>query len=150
MTVPLSDSWDDYSRDTKKMLPYQLHVKPWREFLLLILKFLVHGGLSEWSEWGSCDVTCGKGSQLRTRKCDSPKPICGGRNCTALGSLHETREFKAVIECPSKSCSNKQICFSISLVDYRCYETVQVAFYSILFVGIFFFLKKKTKQMSYT
>ncbi|XP_053178575.1 hemicentin-1 [Scomber japonicus] len=49
----------------------------------------VHGGYSEWAEWGPCSVSCGVGSQKRLRQCNSPLPANGGRHC--VGSDIETR-----------------------------------------------------------
>uniref|UniRef100_UPI0037E9B6AB hemicentin-1 n=1 Tax=Semicossyphus pulcher TaxID=241346 RepID=UPI0037E9B6AB len=56
----------------------------------------VHGGYSEWAEWGPCSVSCGVGSQKRLRKCDNPRPANGGRHCA--GSDTETRR------CQGKPC----------------------------------------------
>ncbi|XP_076876939.1 LOW QUALITY PROTEIN: adhesion G protein-coupled receptor B3 [Brachyhypopomus gauderio] len=42
-------------------------------------------GAEEWSQWSSCSVTCGQGSQVRTRTCVSPY----GTHCT--GPLRESR-----------------------------------------------------------
>ena len=36
-----------------------------------------------WSAWGSCDVTCGGGTQERTRVQDSPAEN-GGADCEAV------------------------------------------------------------------
>ncbi|XP_023810079.1 hemicentin-1 isoform X2 [Oryzias latipes] len=41
----------------------------------------VHGGYSEWSEWGSCSVSCGAGIQKRLRQCNNPLPANGGHHC---------------------------------------------------------------------
>jgi len=41
----------------------------------------VKGGWSPWLEWGTCSVTCGKGTRLRRRACDNPKPEFGGMDC---------------------------------------------------------------------
>ena len=47
----------------------------------------VHGGWSQWNEWGPCSLTCEGGSQVRSRVCDRPKPVNGGAQCTSDGSL---------------------------------------------------------------
>ncbi|MBN3312119.1 HMCN1 protein, partial [Atractosteus spatula] len=56
----------------------------------------VHGGFSEWLEWGPCSVTCGLGAQKRLRQCNNPLPANGGRHCAGADS--ETRS------CQSKPC----------------------------------------------
>uniref|UniRef100_A0A3Q3W3E6 Uncharacterized protein n=1 Tax=Mola mola TaxID=94237 RepID=A0A3Q3W3E6_MOLML len=58
--------------------------------------FSVHGGFSEWAEWGVCSVSCGIGSQKRLRQCNNPLPANGGRHC--VGSDKETRS------CQGKPC----------------------------------------------
>eukprot|EP00064_Thunnus_orientalis_P020663 superscaffoldBa00005807_g20806 len=52
----------------------------------------VHGGYSEWAEWGPCSVSCGVGSQKRLRQCNNPLPANGGRHCA--GSDTETRSCR--------------------------------------------------------
>uniref|UniRef100_H3DL88 Hemicentin-1 n=1 Tax=Tetraodon nigroviridis TaxID=99883 RepID=H3DL88_TETNG len=49
----------------------------------------VHGGFSEWAEWGLCTVSCGTGAQKRLRRCNNPLPANGGRRC--VGPDTETR-----------------------------------------------------------
>ncbi|XP_040895666.1 hemicentin-1 [Toxotes jaculatrix] len=56
----------------------------------------VHGGYSEWAEWGPCSVSCGVGAQRRLRQCNSPLPANGGRHCAGLDT--ETRS------CQGKPC----------------------------------------------
>ncbi|XP_068563703.1 hemicentin-1 [Cebidichthys violaceus] len=56
----------------------------------------VHGGYSEWSEWGPCSVSCGVGSQKRLRQCNNPLPANGGRHCAGFNT--ETRS------CQGKPC----------------------------------------------
>jgi hypothetical protein len=47
----------------------------------------VDGVLSQWTEWGACDVTCGTGTSTRTRTCDGQD--CGGNDCGDV-ALSET------------------------------------------------------------
>ena len=42
---------------------------------------LVDGVWSLWSDWDTCTVTCGGGTQNRMRTCDNPAPANGGANC---------------------------------------------------------------------
>ncbi|XP_036834633.1 hemicentin-1 isoform X2 [Oncorhynchus mykiss] len=56
----------------------------------------VHGGFSEWMEWGPCSVSCGVGTQRRLRQCNNPLPANGGRHCA--NSDTETRS------CQGKPC----------------------------------------------
>nr|XP_058946642.1 uncharacterized protein LOC131774603 [Pocillopora verrucosa] len=53
--------------------------------------FPVPGGYDEWTQWSSCPVTCGGGTQVRTRNCTNPVPLNGGTDCSSLGGNMETR-----------------------------------------------------------
>ncbi|XP_067016400.1 SCO-spondin-like isoform X2 [Acropora muricata] len=44
---------------------------------------VVNGGWGEWSLWSSCSESCGPGTAIRTRRCDSPPPGPGGK-CIGL------------------------------------------------------------------
>ncbi|XP_037126916.1 adhesion G protein-coupled receptor B3 isoform X3 [Syngnathus acus] len=60
-------------------------------------KFMAQTGESsaeEWSQWSSCSVTCGQGSQVRTRTCVSPY----GTHCS--GPLRESRVCNNTAPCP--------------------------------------------------
>ena len=46
----------------------------------------VNGNWAGWSSWGSCSVTCGTGSKVRTRTCTNPAPQYNGANCAGSGS----------------------------------------------------------------
>ncbi|XP_059849711.1 hemicentin-1-like [Hypanus sabinus] len=50
-------------------------------FVRVTLTMQVHGGFSEWLEWGPCSVTCGRGVEERIRLCNNPSPANGGRSC---------------------------------------------------------------------
>ncbi|KAM5221552.1 properdin [Ctenodactylus gundi] len=54
------------------------------------------GGWSDWGPWGSCSVTCSKGTRTRQRVCDHPVPKCGG-HCPG-----KARE--------SEACDTQQVC----------------------------------------
>ncbi|XP_019631203.1 PREDICTED: coadhesin-like, partial [Branchiostoma belcheri] len=54
---------------------------------------VVNGGWSSWGGWSSCSVTCGTGSQSRSRTCTNPAPAYGGANC--VGQSRETRQCNA-------------------------------------------------------
>ncbi|XP_043342030.1 hemicentin-1 isoform X3 [Cervus canadensis] len=41
----------------------------------------VHGAWSTWQPWGTCSVSCGKGTQTRTRLCNNPPPSFSGSYC---------------------------------------------------------------------
>ncbi|KAK7100724.1 hypothetical protein V1264_023622 [Littorina saxatilis] len=55
----------------------------------------VDGYYHDWSDWKDCSVTCGGGSQLRSRICESPK--YGGADC--VGANNETQECN-IHPCP--------------------------------------------------
>ncbi|VVC27876.1 Immunoglobulin-like fold,Kringle,Kringle-like fold,Thrombospondin type-1 (TSP1) repeat,Kringle [Cinara cedri] len=51
------------------------------------------GRWGEWSEWTECTKTCGGGTGVRVRRCDSPRPNMSGRPCAgpaaAVGKCNE-------------------------------------------------------------
>ena len=69
-------------------------------------KFLVDGGLSEWSAWGTCSKDCGTGTTARTRTCTNPSPQNGGKDCTDLGDKEQT-EVCNTLKCPGKVHSSR-------------------------------------------
>ena len=65
----------------------------------LNIAILVDGGLTDWSIWDTCSVTCGGGKQGRTRSCTIPAPQIGGALC--LGDL-SSEQVCNTQECPSE------------------------------------------------
>ncbi|WAR18812.1 CADN-like protein [Mya arenaria] len=41
----------------------------------------IDGGYTLWSDWDACSVTCGDGTQSRSRTCSNPEPQYGGLDC---------------------------------------------------------------------
>ncbi|XP_078342697.1 uncharacterized protein LOC144628471 isoform X5 [Oculina patagonica] len=50
----------------------------------------VDGGWSNWGAWGSCTLTCGSGTQTRTRTCTNPPPAIGGADCQGNSSQSQS------------------------------------------------------------
>jgi hypothetical protein len=57
----------------------------------------INGNWGAWGAWGTCSVTCGGGSQSRSRACDNPAPQNGGAFCS--GNSAETQS------CNTAACS---------------------------------------------
>lgn len=66
---------------------------------------------SSWSSWSSCSVSCGGGTQTRSRSrsCTNPAPACGGADCS--GPATETE---------SQSCNTQSCVLSCSSVNSAC------------------------------
>ena len=56
----------------------------------------------DFSDWTTCSVSCGGGSHMRTRVCDSPAPQYGGEDCTVDGSADSETESCNSDPCPGK------------------------------------------------
>lgn len=65
----------------------------------------VNGAFGNWSEYSICNVSCGGGVQYRERKCDSPIPKYGGKDCD--GPSRENRSCGEA-NCPG---SFRIVCF---------------------------------------
>lgn len=62
---------------------------------------LVDGGLSEWSQWSTCELPCGGSVVNRTRACNNPPPQNGGAYCK--GQQIETK-LECLTPCPGMIC----------------------------------------------
>jgi hypothetical protein len=51
---------------------------------------LSDGNWGSWTAFAACSVTCGGGTQMRTRNCDSPAPSNGGIACAGLANESQT------------------------------------------------------------
>lgn len=69
----------------------------------------IHGGWSEWSSWGECSKTCGRGLKVRKRYCNNPAVKHNGNICEG-----ENVEYE---ECKVKVCSNYNIRKQLSNYD---------------------------------
>ncbi|XP_060585935.1 semaphorin-5B-like isoform X1 [Ruditapes philippinarum] len=69
----------------------------------------VNGQWAYWSSWTSCDVTCGKGRRLRTRRCTNPMPENYGRDCFGE-SLQSS-------QCSEEKCQAIMSAFSVTKPD---------------------------------
>ena len=49
-----------------------------------IYVFSVDGKYGPWIQTGSCSKSCDTGSQTFIRKCDSPPPSNGGKDCVGI------------------------------------------------------------------
>lgn len=46
----------------------------------------IDGQYGNWNQWADCSVTCGAGTRIRQRACDSPPPAHGGNTCQGPSS----------------------------------------------------------------
>ncbi|XP_063430248.1 uncharacterized protein LOC134712536 [Mytilus trossulus] len=49
----------------------------------------IDGNYTDWSSWSVCTVSCGGGTQDRTRSCTNPVQQYGGNDCSQIGSDYE-------------------------------------------------------------
>ena len=68
----------------------------------------INGGLTDWSDWSDCTVSCGSGTKTRTRTCTSPEPSYSGRTCS--GDLEDSRS------CANKPCAGMFIARQIGQI----------------------------------
>ncbi|XP_078312803.1 coadhesin-like [Crassostrea virginica] len=57
----------------------------------------IDGNWASWASWGTCTVTCGGGTQDRSRTCTNPAPLYGGSAC---GGSSSSRQACNTHHCP--------------------------------------------------
>ena len=81
---PIGKQIPTYTRNVKV---YQLNNSDLLN-LKIVSKFISDGNWGPWSSLSACNVTCGGGTQSKTRLCNNPAPSNGGAIC--LGSNLES------------------------------------------------------------
>jgi hypothetical protein len=64
---------------------------------------VVDGAWTDWGSYGFCSVTCGGGTQVRSRSCTNPAPNIFGEDCA--GPFNSSRE------CNTQNCPSKKLLF---------------------------------------
>jgi hypothetical protein len=83
----------------------------------------VDGGWSSWSQWSSCDVTCGNGLLLRQRTCNNPTPQNGGLDCPG----HKIEKKSCSLQlCPGKFIEMKIFFILKNILKEMYYYYLQV------------------------
>ncbi|XP_077160383.1 SCO-spondin-like isoform X2 [Paroedura picta] len=62
----------------------------------------VHGSWTPWSPWSDCPVTCGDGTQIRTRACINPPPRNNGLPCPGPETQAQN--------CTTQPCPGDELC----------------------------------------
>ncbi|XP_015268441.1 PREDICTED: SCO-spondin [Gekko japonicus] len=62
----------------------------------------VHGAWTPWSPWSDCPVTCGRGTQIRTRACINPPPRNNGSPCPGPETQAQN--------CTAQPCPGAELC----------------------------------------
>ncbi|XP_050422606.1 netrin receptor UNC5C isoform X2 [Adelges cooleyi] len=70
-----------------------------------LLTVYVNGGWSPWTQWTECSSRCGKGTQKRSRVCNNPVPLNGGKPC--VGSAVHKAECTSI--CPDGEYSDSVV-----------------------------------------
>ena len=74
--------------------------------------FTGHGGWSGWGAWGACSETCHGGTRSRSRSCDNPQPLHGGKDCA--GANTDTTL------CDNPHCAGLIVALSLSFDQSGC------------------------------
>lgn len=91
--------------------------EPYQQLIFFCL-FAVHGNWNEWSEFTTCDKTCGEASKTRSRVCNNPPAEHGGLECLMTGTI-DTRgkEETETEDCNNPVCISKlRFCFLLATI----------------------------------
>ena len=102
----------------------------------------VHGQWSLWSDFASCSVTCGFGTQTRTRTCTNPAPSNGGTECAGTDTETNTCTLS---DCPGVLYI--VLFHSNFLTDRSLFVIHFVLLYLSLFKLLMLLLMNKTSSM---
>ena len=67
---------------------------------MVVISYSVNGGWTTWGNWNKCSVTCGGGTQTRSRSCTNPPAVHGGKPCVGLKKM--TQDCNKDVFCPGK------------------------------------------------
>jgi hypothetical protein len=70
----------------------------------------INGGWSSWSGWSGCSVSCGGGTQSRSRSCNSPSPNVCGAACSGSTSQSQSCNTQACCKGNGGPCSSDSDC----------------------------------------
>ena len=65
---------------------------------------LVKGGWGQWTDDTTCTKTCGSGTLTRSRSCDDPSPVHGGKKCLLSDKSGRALTDTLTISCVAKGC----------------------------------------------
>ncbi|KAI0210648.1 hypothetical protein LSAT2_004598 [Lamellibrachia satsuma] len=82
----------------------------------VVISMPVDGQWSDWDAWTKCTKTCGSGTKSRSRLCNDPEPLNGGRSCA--GNATATTKC-ARWSCPdcNKTCSTGNLSDTCSVCE---------------------------------
>jgi len=98
-----------------------------------LLTHIIAGNWGTWTAWGTCSLTCGGGSQSRSRLCNSPAPANGGAACAGSSTEAQT--------CNTQGCPVGEI-FKAKMFHWYLLKWI---IRKLLFTKIFFPILKDCK-----
>lgn len=79
------------------------------EYNMHLILFAVDGVWAAWGSWGTCTVTCGGGTQTRSRTCTNPAPQYNGADCPGSDGSSQ--------DCNTHHCPSTSV-FSVELLSF--------------------------------